>query len=328
MVRENQVSLSLNKNNAGVQQSTTGASGTETNRPRNLLVTDATQPFSFAFTRYGQRQCLTVQQTSTEEFWPGGAIWDVGVLMAQVLVAVANKGQADVTLTTHLSTGKVKDLHRTVQIPDRVMKVVESAFLDAMVVVELGCGVGLTGLVAAAALPAAKITVLTDLKVVIEGVTQANVFRTIQKSRGIVQAMPLCWGDSNDEQALAAFLRDSDVARTTLPSRRSPKSDSAKNHDPVMPDLILIGDVAYQHKPGAPSHFEALHSTLLRCCGDDTLVVFGTRLRMPASIDLLNLLVEDFEQLVKPLIADEIDLSFSSMKHNMSIHFLRKKRKA
>jgi hypothetical protein len=45
------------------------------------------------------------------------------------------------------------------------------------------------------------------------------------------------------------------------------------------PDLIIIGDVAYQQKPGAPSHFDVLLSTVLKFAGNKTRIVFGTRMR-------------------------------------------------
>jgi hypothetical protein len=95
-----------------------------------------------------------------------------------------------------------------------------------------------------------------------------------------------------------------------------------------MPDLIIVGDVAYQHKPGAPSHFEALVSTLLAFAPPEAgaLVVFGTRLRTPASTDLLDLLLLHFDQIVEPpLRADEVNGLVRNVKHNMTIHFLRRK---
>jgi hypothetical protein len=58
----------------------------ETNRPRNHLITDATHPVGFTFTRFGSKHTVTVQQTAAEDTWPGGALWDLGVLLSQVLV--------------------------------------------------------------------------------------------------------------------------------------------------------------------------------------------------------------------------------------------------
>jgi predicted nicotinamide N-methyase len=63
----------------------------------------------------------------------------------------------------------------------------------------------------------------------------------------------------------------------------SAEQSTNSNRQPGLPDVILIGDVAYQQTPGAASHFEDLLSTLLKCVHDDTIVVFGTRIRMPAS---------------------------------------------
>jgi hypothetical protein len=94
-----------------------------------------------------------------------------------------------------------------------------------------------------------------------------------------------------------------------------------------MPSLILIGDVAYQHTPGAPSHFEALVSTLRKFVDHDTIILFATRVRMPASIDLLELLLEHFWEVVQPsLSAEEIEYKvFGNVKHNLNLHFLKLK---
>lgn len=97
-----------------------------------------------------------------------------------------------------------------------------------------------------------------------------------------------------------------------------------------MPDIVLIGDVAYQHKPGAPSHFDALISTVLRVTDGHTVVVFGTRMRMPASADLLSMFLAHFDEVVLPPIeAHEVDETFRpdvlGRKHNISIHVMKRK---
>ena len=222
-------------------------------------------------------------------------------------------------------------------------------------ILELGCGVGLSGLVAAAALQA-KAVVLTDLKVVIDKITQPNVvLNTVEKKKtkhggGVrmiqnsqVRAEALRWGDTQDEQAVATILeslagqqqqqatikRKSRKKKGVANAPRIPQSSSAGDRRRGTPDLVLIGDVAYQHEPGAPSHFDALVSTLLRFVDDEhTLVWFGTRIRMPASVDLLQMLLVHFESVVEPAVtADEIEPNaFANVKHNMSVHFLRKKK--
>ena len=62
----------------------------EANKPRNHLVTDATQPFDFTYQQFGKPAKLVVQQTPNEETWPGGALWDIGVLLSHVLVGLAS----------------------------------------------------------------------------------------------------------------------------------------------------------------------------------------------------------------------------------------------
>lgn len=243
----------------------------------------------------------------------GGALWDIGVLLSHFLVGLAG-----------FESGKAS-------FPLRLIKAIPST--KDLTVLELGCGVGLTGIVAAAAL-GTQLTILTDLKVVVDEVAQPNLLRNSTPSsgkhsyrlteagkRGRVMTMPLCWGDSDDEKAVLETFK-----KLTKPAKqpRKQKGKALPAKDPSKPDLILIGDVAYQHKPGAPSHFDVLLSTLLKFLGPQTMVVFGTRMRMPASADLLQLFSEHMEEIVSPPVAaDEIDPSFSRFKHQITIHVFR-----
>ena len=397
------------------------------NRPRNFYVTDATNPFYYSFQgRFGLYQSLTIHQKADEETWPGGALWDIGVLLSNLLLGLGGVTTATTSITNtmrcfdessnnkadnhskkknlHSPTSKqlnqqakIKSKNHKIQLPSRLTQSIatmsamsSSLFSEDSVVLELGCGVGLTGLVAAAILRP-KLVLLTDLEPVITHVTQFNVEQNTQpikripqrrrQQRGIdqnqmttilpqsppsldllvlgntvCQAIPLCWGNPEDEENVSTIIQDFQTVTTTTTSTtkqrklkkkpvvpvdvglttttREPVSlDDASNCRLGKADLILIGDVAYQHKPGAPSHFEALHSTLLQLVHDDTLVVFGTRIRMPASNDLLELLLTDLEPVCSPpLRADEIDpLIFggggNKLKHNITIHLLKKRRK-
>jgi hypothetical protein len=48
--------------------------------------------------------------------------------------------------------------------------------------------------------------------------------------------------------------------------------------------------------------------------------------RMPASADLLDMFLEHMEEVVSPPIqADEIDPTFNKVKHQITIHILRKR---
>lgn len=324
------------------------------NRPRNLLIQDATTPFTFSFRGpFDVPTSVTVHQSASDDTWPGGALWDLGVLLAQLFVALSSKeGMATVTLgaATPVTDGGKKNHRSHVQLPKRL---IENASLvkrldRPALILELGAGVGLSGLVAAAALRG-RATVLTDLAVVTENVTRPIVerntvpassrstpYRTMGKNKAIIVASPLCWGDAEDESRILELLRvlDRDVKPSSSPSsgvrrkkKESPVSmESDDDRVPGLPDLVIIGDVAYQHKPGAPSHFEALLSTLLRMTSPCTIVAFGTRVRMPASGDLLQLFLMHFDEIVQPpLRADEVDPIFKSTKHNMTIHLLQRK---
>lgn len=248
------------------------------NRPRNFLVTDATKPYTFSYLQYGKPVSIIVHQTADDETWPGGALWDIGVLLSHFLVALAG----------FQPFGVSKD----VKPPERLMQSVPS--VKNLTVLELGCGVGLTGIVAATVL-GTSLTIVTDLDVVVEKVARRNVetnstpvapamssgrsqqpYRLTQAGkRGKIMALPLRWGDDQDAEVVMHYFRT--WTKAVKPSRKHKSAAPLK--DSTQPDLIVIGDVAYQHKPGAPSHFESLLSTVLKFLGDHTLVIFGIRMR-------------------------------------------------
>ena len=381
---------------------TTKASSSDSgdNKPRNHLILDATKPFLFTYKRFGVASTLITHQTAAEDTWPGGALWDLGVVLAEVIIrwtrgascrgiqaAVAGGAGATKNITggnsatNKLRSGGKKDAAKSktnVNASTRARPTALSPGMLALLrygdtivwkettVLELGCGVGLTGLVAAHM--GAKLTILTDLKVVVEKVTETNIqansdpgpnklcgYRTT-RTGGKVLSAPLCWGDKDDEQAVESLLQrfgtgapgGSTAARPKRKQQRKPTNSltgkgnnnddndnnssssnnktADNNQQQRYPDLILIGDVAYQHRPGAPSHFEALISTLMKFVGPNTFVLFGTRMRMPASRDLLDMFREQLDE-VAVVEAHEIDESFASLennrKHNMSIHLFR-----
>jgi predicted nicotinamide N-methyase len=279
------------------------------NKPRNHLITDATKPFHFDYTKFGAKERLTVHQTPSEDTWPGGALWDLGVILAKLLV----------------SWTRGATYFKATPLPCSF-----SGFgVKGSIVLELGCGVGLTGLVAASL--GAKATILTDLQAVIEQVTQKNVEENAQpgpsktcgyrktRAGGKVVAMPLSWGDTYDEEATQQKLQE-------LVKLKNGKGTTTRT---IYPDWILIGDVAYQHKPGAPSHFDILLSTLLKFVGPETKVLFGTRMRMPASQDLLQLFHTHLLETASAE-AHELDPGLSGMerKHNMTIHIFEQQRES
>ena len=301
-----------------------------TNKPRNHIVKDATSPYTFTYKQYGQQKSITVNQTPDEDTWPGGALWDIGALLAKALVML-NKPPP----SSSGSGGKKEPFVPRLRTPG-----IWPASWKDCTILELGCGVGLTGLVAAQL--GAKLTLLTDLDVVVEKVTKPNV-ELNKKEFGMGQkvlAMPLCWGNENDEAACRQIFESassqSKKMRSSRKVKKKGKNKSTINQNKTEtgstvtadahvavplassatsdPSIILIGDVAYQHKPGAPSHFDILMSTLLKfATTPETVVMFGTRMRMPASSDLLDMFREHFAEVIEPPVeAHEIDHSFHS----------------
>lgn len=270
-----------NKKKSSLEKSS--AASSDGNRPRNLMILDATTPVIFSYPKYGKPLRIEIKQTNAEETWPGGALWDLGWLMAQFLVST----QPNITETFTTSSGST-----------RKRPILRHSFrFKPNVILELGCGVGLTGLVAHD-LYQPKLTILTDLRVVVEQVTRCNL-----KSPVVAEALE--WGNEEDISIVKKLMETRAKQRT--------------------PDLILLGDVAYQHRPGAPSHFDALVSTIQKMISPSTILVFGLRIRMPASHDLLDLLLEDFDELER-IPAESINpQDFDGLKHNMSIHMLKPK---
>lgn len=305
----------------------------ETNKPRNHLIVDASTEFSFKYRQYGNVKTITVQQTPDEDTWPGGALWDIGILLAKLMVMVNTVPQ---------SSSKVPNTK------EEIMNVPRARLPDMWpiswkdcTILELGCGVGLTGLVGASL--GAKLTILTDLDIVVEKVTKKNIElnkRFFSKSQKVL-ATTLCWGNKDDELACRRLLDEAKSkpvgGTTSMKKKKKNKQDLQKDYisshiipETSDPSIILIGDVAYQHKPGAPSHFDILLSTLLQFATTrKTLVLFGTRMRMPASIDLLEMIREHFDELIEPIDADEIDPTFATgnlgRKSLITLHFFKRK---
>jgi len=121
------------------------------NKPRNLMLTDATTPLQFAWTgKFRIHHTITVQQTPDQETWPGGAVWDLGWVLAQLLIGMSatiaatagNVTPEATSTTTHLG----KSTYRTVQLPARLTATINkdySRIFDAgtPLILELGCGV-------------------------------------------------------------------------------------------------------------------------------------------------------------------------------------------
>ena len=301
------------------------------NVPRNHICKDASSPYTFTYMQYGQLKSITVNQTPDEDTWPGGALWDIGALLAKVLVMVNSPSPSP--------SVKALTSRKELFVSRLCSHGIWPTSWKNCTILELGCGVGLTGLVGAQL--GAKLTLLTDLDVVVNKVTKPNVelnkdaFRMGQK----VVAIPLCWGNEDDELSCRKVLESAQGTAKKRSTRKSKKkgknkilNDECLDIASTDPSIILIGDVAYQHKPGAPSHFEILISTLLKfATSRETVVMFGTRMRMPASADLLEMIREHFDELIEPVGAHEIDHRFhsSSLGRNslITVHVFKRKAK-
>lgn len=254
----------------------------EKNIPRNIFLKDADSMFAFDFTMYGEKRTVLVNQNSAEETFPGGALWEIGILLAKLFCS------------------------------DKFSPVPMQSWKNVKVL-ELGAGVGLTGIVTGVL--GARQVVLTDLPIVIERITKNNVALNANRlkkgggethnnnnSKLRVSAQSLTWGFANEEVD----------AITTLGG--------------TPPDLLIAGDVSYQHKPGATSHFDALLNTVLNVSGNNTIFVFGHRVRMEASHDLLDAILQHFVYIRDVVRAEDLDDRFASVtKHNITIHIMKKK---
>lgn len=281
---------------------------------------------------------------------------------------------------------------------------------ESIIVLELGCGTGLTGIVMAAAAATVSTTsssctvILTDLDVVIQNVTLPNVQRNIKSikhnvfkttfplfhdfpsknahnsidqqgtstidaepmqqqlplniytiknnsssgSSGCLIATPLCWGNHDDMKVVQSMIRylqkpqhnqnSNHATHESVIVNDTENNDGrylCSNSNDGIPDILIIGDVAYQHKPGATSHFDVLLETILhftKC--DQTMIIFGLRIRMNASMDLYQMLLQYFVDIIEPIVPNEIDpIRFPMANHSnnkksmntMTIHFMKRK---
>ena len=225
IVAKNSIMVSKSKKSTGASVEEQDDSSSAPNKPRNFLVRDATKPFEFSFMQYGKPASIVVNQTAEDETWPGGALWDIGVILSSFFVELAG----------FQSTTKEK---AKAKIPPRMLQAIPN--IRDLTVLELGCGVGLTGIVAAAVL-GTQLAILTDLDVVVEKVTDPNVelnstlslvgngghnpYRlTKAAKRGRIMATPLCWGNEEDEVAVLECFR-----KWTKSPAKSKRKQKGKN---------------------------------------------------------------------------------------------------
>jgi predicted nicotinamide N-methyase len=404
------------------------AIGGDTNRnkahqaAKNVIVPNALTPIQLSWNIQRKKQIcqrnILVHQSPDDDTWPGGAVWDLGWSLAHAMLAIAASGlfpspishnhsrnsstAGNDSITTNTTMNLVNEdsvthqqyhIRNTMTLPSRVKNLLrlESIFQqDECVVLELGCGVGLSGLVCALAFAdhCSTTVILTDLSVVVERITLPNVQRNAKSvmktsypchaqqdsdrndtsvndtvdipknakpsspteqlrplaihtisQNGRAIAIPLCWGDSCDIRNVQSVIRH---LRTAFRNQQGPSSSpsprnvklkcivaASEEHSCPQPDVILIADVAYQHQPGAPSHFDVLVHTILQFISPNTILIFGLRVRMAASMDLYLQLLEHFDEIVaEPIVPQEIDpIRFQNVKPNTTtIHFLKQRK--
>ena len=368
--------------------------------PRNLF--EYAEVHGHQLDIFGKRTTLKVRQVLNDpEVWPGGALWDSGVLLARLF---ADPQLSPVSRTAWRST----------------------------TVLEIGTGTGLTGLVCAAL--GARQVLLTDLPAVVEKVTAPNVAANRDlvgpatvDSRPRLVATPLTWGVPDDiAKVLEMVARPGNAASSGGLAAASSSSSSQKKgrsrrrqqqqqqqqqlQQQASPparfvDLVIGGDISYKS-----DFFDALLDTVLQLCpqpppmqvchaeadegasavaggalalagggagggaGDASalvkktaapgragskkskklsgrparqaagavagagaggaasscspLFVFGHRHRFEGSGDLLDCIMEHFEEVLPPLDAAAIEPRFAKVKHNITIFFLRRRRAA
>ena len=184
------------------------------------------------------------------------------------------------------------------------LEAMPAALLAGRTVVEVGSGVGLVGL-AAAALGAR--VVLTDMPDVL-ALTRANLAANldlVRRSRtGSVCVRTLRWGDARD---MADLLADADAT-----GRRQP-------------DVVLASDVVYQDALFAP-----LIATLAALAGPHTTVLLAARERHGCDFDrFLELLRAAFEVALAPLSGEAASLAdacvLSKAKHIPRVYTLTRR---
>ena len=115
-----------------------------TTAAHNIYTSSSTDPYTINLSLRGSKVPLTVHQTDAEPTWPGGALWDPGVVLVKLFQ------------TAFDPTNKPPpSSHPSIQALSALFLLRDST------VVELGCGVGLTGIALGAL--GAKYVAVTDM---------------------------------------------------------------------------------------------------------------------------------------------------------------------
>ena len=192
--------------------------------------------------QYGKPKTLTILQDFSQNIWPGGALWECGVLLGKlvrpsaVYILHCNCSLCQQTL---LQPGIQRNVNSSAAAEDQLPspgdqlqdpELFPPEDWGTMSCVEVGCGPGLTGLAAAAL--GAKV-VLTDKPQVVEQIAQPNVLNNADVHKGRAAACPLWWGEDT-APVLAALegLEGSSAAgasNATKKGSKKPGGNSNKN---------------------------------------------------------------------------------------------------
>ncbi|GMH75661.1 hypothetical protein TL16_g06831 [Triparma laevis f. inornata] len=272
---------------------------------KNKYTINADSTYTTSLLSFGKPVSISIRQTSNEDTWPGGALWDPGVVVSKLF-------------------------------GDKKLTPIPQTKLRSLNVLELGAGCGMTGIVLGVL--GARWVCCSDMIEVCEGVTKVNVelnkgAYTPKGGISRVNAMPGNWGEDYLNHFDSIFARmecdtkskkldciiavDIAYQRPGMPPHFEWFIESIRYIYEFKCDVVLQGGRKKKGKNKVDEKMEL------------PIFVYGHRRRMGSSEDLLKGIYEWFEDVREPIPADEIDgrMFKREEKHGIMVHVLRWKGK-